>query len=79
MRLLAIHNLAYLERLMRGAREAIAAGRFDDYRRGTLGGEAPWELASGRRRADAHCVWSLMNSLSWSIWSGIVCLIRSVF
>ena len=30
---------------MRGAREAITAGRFDDYRRGTLGGEAPWELA----------------------------------
>jgi queuine tRNA-ribosyltransferase len=45
VRLLAIHNLAYLERLMRGAREAIAAGRFDYYRRGTLEGEAPWELA----------------------------------
>ncbi len=45
VRLLAIHNLAYLERLMCGAREAITAGRFDDYRRGTLGGEAPWELA----------------------------------
>ncbi len=46
VRLLAIHNLAYLERLMRGAREAIAGGRFDDYRRRTLGGEAPWELAA---------------------------------
>ncbi len=44
VRLLAIHNLAYLERLMRGAREAIADGRFDEYRRGTLAGRAPWEL-----------------------------------
>jgi queuine tRNA-ribosyltransferase len=44
VRLLAIHNLAYLEGLMRGAREAIAAGRFDEYRRGTLSGEPPWTL-----------------------------------
>jgi queuine tRNA-ribosyltransferase len=49
VRLLAIHNLAYLERLMSGAREAIDGGRFDDYRRGTLGGEPPWALTDGAR------------------------------
>ena len=32
VRLLALHNLAYLERLVRGAREAIRAGAFDAYR-----------------------------------------------
>jgi queuine tRNA-ribosyltransferase len=42
VRLLAIHNLAYLEGLVRGAREAIRAGRFDDYRRLILGGTPPW-------------------------------------
>ena len=42
MRLLAIHNLAYLEGLVRGAREAIRAERFDEYRRLILGGTPPW-------------------------------------
>ena len=45
-RLLVLHNLTYLERLVRGAREAISAGRFGDYRRAALGGEAPWSTAA---------------------------------
>ena len=46
VRLLAIHNLAYLERLMRGAREAIAARALRRLPARDLGGEAPWELAA---------------------------------
>ena len=37
VRLLALHNLTYLERLVRGAREAIQAGRFGDYGRRSCG------------------------------------------
>jgi queuine tRNA-ribosyltransferase len=40
--LLSIHNLAYLEALVRGARGAIAAGRFAGYREAMLGGAPPW-------------------------------------
>ncbi len=43
VRLLTVHNLVYLERLVRGAREAIAAGRYAEYRRCGLDGAAPWE------------------------------------
>jgi queuine tRNA-ribosyltransferase len=46
VRLLSMHNLAYLERLVAGAREAIAGGRYDAYRRAILGGAAPWMAAS---------------------------------
>jgi len=42
VRLLVLHNLTYLERLVRGAREAIKGGRFDDYRRAVLNGAPPW-------------------------------------
>jgi queuine tRNA-ribosyltransferase len=42
VRLLCLHNLAYLERLVAGAREAIAEGRYDGYRATVLGGAAPW-------------------------------------
>jgi queuine tRNA-ribosyltransferase len=42
VRLLAAHNLSYLERLVRGAREAIQAGAFATYREGILGGAPPW-------------------------------------
>jgi queuine tRNA-ribosyltransferase len=42
VRLLAVHNLTYLERLVRAAREAIGAGRFEGYRVAILGGAAPW-------------------------------------
>jgi len=40
--LLTLHNLTYLERLVRGAREAIAAGSFAAYREALLGGAPPW-------------------------------------
>jgi queuine tRNA-ribosyltransferase len=42
MRLLSLHNLTYLERLVAAAREAIAAGRFDAYRQALGAGAAPW-------------------------------------
>jgi queuine tRNA-ribosyltransferase len=42
VRLLVLHNLAYLEQLVRGARRAIADGRFTGYREATLSGAAPW-------------------------------------
>jgi queuine tRNA-ribosyltransferase len=42
VRLLAIHNLAYLERIVRGARETIQAGCFAGYRERILGGAPPW-------------------------------------
>jgi queuine tRNA-ribosyltransferase len=43
VRLLALHNLTYVERLVSGARSAIAGGRFAGYRRALLSGAAPWE------------------------------------
>ena len=46
-RLLTLHNLAFLERLMAGARVAIEARRFDAYRVAVLAGAAPWEAAAG--------------------------------
>jgi queuine tRNA-ribosyltransferase len=45
-RLLTLHNLSYVESLVRGAREAIAAGRFRTYCDGVLGGVAPWAAAA---------------------------------
>jgi queuine tRNA-ribosyltransferase len=42
VRLLVVHNLAYLERLVQGARAAIRAGGFDAYRERVLAGVAPW-------------------------------------
>ena len=41
-RLLTLHNLAFLERLVAGAREAIAARAYEGYRAAVLGGAAPW-------------------------------------
>jgi queuine tRNA-ribosyltransferase len=43
-RLLTLHNLTFLERLVAGAREAIGEGSFDAYRSGILGGRAPWAV-----------------------------------
>ncbi|MFL5870100.1 MAG: tRNA guanosine(34) transglycosylase Tgt [Solirubrobacterales bacterium] len=43
-KLLTVHNLAFLERLVAGAREAIAENRFGGYRDAILTGHAPWEL-----------------------------------
>ena len=45
VRLLALHNLTYLERLVRGAREAIEGGRFGDYKEAVLNGAPPWQAA----------------------------------
>jgi queuine tRNA-ribosyltransferase len=42
VRLLVVHNLAYLERLVAGSREAIRGGRFGDYRDAILSGSPPW-------------------------------------
>jgi queuine tRNA-ribosyltransferase len=41
VRLLVLHNLAYLERLVSGCRDAIAGRRFDAYRDAILAGTAP--------------------------------------
>jgi queuine tRNA-ribosyltransferase len=46
VRLLVLHNLAYLERLVSGARDAIAAQAYGDYREATLGGRAPWDAGT---------------------------------
>jgi queuine tRNA-ribosyltransferase len=45
-RLLTLHNLTFLEQLVAGARSAIAAGRFADYRAAILNGAAPWGITS---------------------------------
>jgi queuine tRNA-ribosyltransferase len=42
VRLLALHNLTYLERLVAGARDAIEGGGFGPYRAALLGGAPPW-------------------------------------
>ena len=42
VRLLTVHNLTYLEQLVRGAREAIAGRRFGAYREAILAGAPPW-------------------------------------
>jgi queuine tRNA-ribosyltransferase len=43
VRLLSLHNLTYLERLVCGAREAIASGSFAAYRDASYAGVAPWD------------------------------------
>ena len=43
-RLLTIHNLAYLERLMAGLRSAISGGRLAEAAAAVRGGAAPWAL-----------------------------------
>jgi queuine tRNA-ribosyltransferase len=42
VRLLCLHNLHYLERVVSGSRDAIRAGGFAAYREGILGGASPW-------------------------------------
>jgi queuine tRNA-ribosyltransferase len=41
-RLLTLHNLSYMERLVAGARSAIEAGEFAGFSRNVLEGNAPW-------------------------------------
>lgn len=43
VRLLTMHNLNFLNRLVAGAREAIVAGRYAEYGQAVLGGTAPWD------------------------------------
>jgi queuine tRNA-ribosyltransferase len=47
VRLLCLHNLTYVERLVAGAREAIAAGGFGGYAEAVLAGAAPWQAPPG--------------------------------
>jgi queuine/archaeosine tRNA-ribosyltransferase len=42
VRLLCLHNLTYMERLVAGCRAAIAAGTFAAYADAVLAGTAPW-------------------------------------
>jgi queuine tRNA-ribosyltransferase len=44
MRLLTIHNLHYLGRLMEGLRRAVDAGRLAEAAAATRTGSAPWDL-----------------------------------
>jgi queuine tRNA-ribosyltransferase len=44
MRLLTIHNLAYLQRLMAALRDAIDAGRLAEASQAVWDGAAPWEM-----------------------------------
>ena len=46
-RLLTIHNLAYLQRLMAGLRAAIDAGTLPEAAAAVRAGAAPWELPAG--------------------------------
>ena len=48
MRLLTIHNLAYLQRLMAELRDAIDEGRLPAAAAAVRNGAAPWELAAAR-------------------------------
>jgi queuine tRNA-ribosyltransferase len=41
-RLITMHNLTYVERLVAGARDAIAAREYGRYAAAVLGGAAPW-------------------------------------
>jgi queuine tRNA-ribosyltransferase len=46
VRLLTLHNLTFAERLVAGARDAIASGRFDGYIAAIMEGAAPWDAAA---------------------------------
>ncbi len=45
-RLLTLHNLTFLERLVAGARRAITVSQFDAYRAAVMSAKAPWEAES---------------------------------
>jgi queuine tRNA-ribosyltransferase len=49
-RLLTLHNLTYMERLVAGARDAIRAGSFQAYAREVLDGIPPWLAAAAQPR-----------------------------
>jgi queuine tRNA-ribosyltransferase len=45
-RLITIHNLAYLQRLMAALRDAVDAGRLAEAAQAVWDGAAPWEMES---------------------------------
>jgi queuine tRNA-ribosyltransferase len=49
-RLLTLHNLIYMERLMEGAREAIRGGAFSAYADAVLAGAPPWAAGAAQPR-----------------------------
>ncbi|MDQ2939283.1 MAG: tRNA guanosine(34) transglycosylase Tgt [Actinomycetota bacterium] len=50
VRLLALHNLTYMERLATGAHDAIAANRFGTYSSAVLNGAPPWDATNQTTR-----------------------------
>jgi queuine tRNA-ribosyltransferase len=48
-RLLTLHNLTYMQSLVSGAREMIAAGQFGTFSGSVLGGATPWDAAAQLR------------------------------
>jgi queuine tRNA-ribosyltransferase len=49
-RLLTLHNLTYMERLVAGARAAIGDRRFEEYSSAIRGGAAPWDALESEPR-----------------------------
>jgi queuine tRNA-ribosyltransferase len=45
-RLLTLHNLSYMESLMREVRHAIALGRYGVFREEVMAGQAPWDCST---------------------------------
>ena len=50
-RLLTLHNLGYMEALMREVRRAIASGRYGVLREEFMAGQAPWDTSGGSANA----------------------------
>src|SRR5439155_20855230 len=49
-RLLTLHNLTYMERLVDAAREAIGAGTFSAYADAVIAGAPPWAAGAAQPR-----------------------------
>jgi queuine tRNA-ribosyltransferase len=47
VRLLVLHNLTYIERLVAGCREAIRKGHYDAFKQALLAGMPPWSTSYG--------------------------------
>jgi len=47
VRLLVLHNLTYIERLVAGCREAIGKGHYDAFKQALLAGMPPWSTSYG--------------------------------
>ncbi len=44
IRLVTMHNLHFMVKLMEGIRESIASGSFDQFKESVLAGAAPWDI-----------------------------------